>query len=254
LADVARRHNLKLIYDAAHAFGVEVGGRSIAHFGDMCMLSFHATKLYHSLEGGLLTFKDSGLKSTFDYLKNFGFKSEVEVVMPGTNAKMNEMQALMGIQVLKYLDEIIEKGRQIDALYRERLAAVPGIHLSPPLPEDIRCNYAYIPIEVYEKEFGMNRDELYEKLKQYNVFTRRYFYPLICDFACYKSISSGDSLEVARRVSERILNLPTYYDLSINDVHRICDIIVHIHGERTTTMQITEEVTTSRTNPNTKVS
>ena len=178
-----------------------------------------------------MNFKDSGLKSTFDYLKNFGFKSQVEVVMPGTNAKMNEMQALMGIHVLKYLDEIIEKGRQIDALYRERLAAVPGIHLPLSLPEDIRYNYAYMPVEVYEEEFGMNRDELYEKLKQYNVFARRYFYPLICDFACYKSISIGASLEVAQKVSERILTLPTYYDLSLDDVNLICDILVQIQND-----------------------
>ncbi|KKK74230.1 hypothetical protein LCGC14_2885850, partial [marine sediment metagenome] len=254
LADIARRHNLNLIYDAAHAFGVEVNGRSIAHFGDMSMFSFHATKSYHSLEGGLLTFKDSGLKSTFDYLKNFGFKSQVEVVMPGTNAKMTEIQALMGIHVLKYFDEIIEKSQQIDTLYRERFSTVPGIHLPPPLPEDIRYNYAYMPIEVDEKEFGMNRDELYEKLNQYNVFARRYFYPLICDFACYKSISIVASLKVAQKVSERILTLPTYYDLSLDDVNRICDIIMHIHRERTTAMQITEEVTTSRTYSISKVS
>ena len=229
LADVARRHNLKLIYDAAHAFGVKVNGTPIAHFGDMSMFSFHATKLFHSLEGGLLNFKDSGLKSTFDYLKNFGFKSQVEVVMPGTNAKMNEIQALMGIHVLKYLDEIIEKGKKISALYRERLAEVPGIHLPAPFSEDIRYNYAYIPIEVHEKEFGLGRDDLYEKLKQYNIFARRYFYPLICDFACYKSLSVSDSMTVARRVSERILTLPTYYDLSVADVNRICDILVQIN-------------------------
>jgi len=228
LADVARRHNLKLIYDAAHAFGVEVGGRSIAHFGDMSMFSFHATKLYHSLEGGLLTFKDSALKSTFDYLKNFGFKSQVEVVMPGTNAKMNEMQALMGIHVLKYLDAIIEKGRQIDALYRERLGAVPGIHIPLPLPEDIRYNYAYIPIEVDEKEFGMSRDALYEALKEFNIFSRRYFYPLVCDFACYRNVSVADPLMVARRVASRILTLPTYYDLRIVEVRTICDMIDHL--------------------------
>jgi dTDP-4-amino-4,6-dideoxygalactose transaminase len=232
LADVARRHNLKLIYDAAHAFGVEVGGRSIAHFGDMSMFSFHATKLYHSLEGGLLTFQDSGLKSTFDYLKNFGFKSEVEVVMPGTNAKMNEMQALMGIHVLKYLDEIIEKSQQIDALYRKRLSTVPGIHIPPPLPEDIRCNYAYMPIEVDEKEFGMSRDALYEALKEFNIFPRRYFYPLVCDFACYQSVSVKDSLPVARRVSLRILTLPTYYGLSLDEVQRVCDIISHLRNSQ----------------------
>jgi dTDP-4-amino-4,6-dideoxygalactose transaminase len=232
LADVARRHNLKLIYDAAHAFGVEVGGTPIAHFGDMSMFSFHATKLYHSLEGGLLNFQDSGLKGTFDYLKNFGFKSEVEVVMPGTNAKMNEMQALMGIQVLKYLDEIIEKGRQIDALYRERLAAVPGIHLSPLLPEDIRYNYAYMPIEVDEKKFGMNRDALYEALKEFNIFSRRYFYPLVCDFVCYRNVSVADPLMVARRVASRILTLPTYYGLSLDEVQRVCDIISHLRNSQ----------------------
>jgi dTDP-4-amino-4,6-dideoxygalactose transaminase len=228
LADIARRHNLKLIYDAAHAFGVEVGGTPIAHFGDMSMFSFHATKLYHSLEGGLLNFQDSGLKGTFDYLKNFGFKSQVEVVMPGTNAKMNEMQALMGIHVLKYLDEIIEKGRQIDALYRERLATVPGIHLPPPLPEDIRYNYAYIPIEVDEKEFGMSRNALYEALKEFNIFSRRYFYPLVCDFACYRNVSVADPLMVARRVASRILILPSYYDLRLDEVRTICDIIDHL--------------------------
>ena len=133
LADIARRHNLKLIYDAAHAFGVDVGGRSIAHFGDLSMFSFHATKLYHSIEGGLLTFRESGVKDIFDYLKNFGFKNETEVVMPGTNAKMNEMQALMGIQVLKYLPEIISKREKITRLYRERLKEIPGIRLVPPL-------------------------------------------------------------------------------------------------------------------------
>lgn len=225
LADIARRHNLKLIYDAAHAFGVEVSGSSIAHFGDMSMFSFHATKLYHSLEGGLLTFKDSGLKSTFDYLKNFGFKSQVEVVMPGTNAKMNEMQALMGIHVLKYLDEIIEKSQQIDALYRKRLSTFPGIHIPPPLPEDIRYNYAYMPIEVDEKEFGMSRDALYEALKEFNIFSRRYFYPLICDFACYRNVSVADPLKTARGVAERILILPIYYDLELDQVERICEVI-----------------------------
>jgi dTDP-4-amino-4,6-dideoxygalactose transaminase len=228
LADVARRHNLKLIYDAAHAFGVEIGGRSVAHFGDMSMFSFHATKPYHSLEGGLLTFRDSGLKSIFDYLKNFGFKNQVEVVMPGTNAKMNEMQALMGIHVLKYLDEIIEKGRKIDALYRERLATVPGIHLPPSLPEDIRYNYGYMPIQVDEKEFGMSRDALYEALKEFNIFSRRYFYPLVCDFASYRNVSVADPLTVARRVASRILTLPTYYDLRIDEVKTICDTIDHL--------------------------
>ena len=232
LADIARRHNLKLIYDAAHAFGVRVGNRSLAHFGDMSMFSFHATKLYHSLEGGMLTFQDSGLKNILDYLKNFGFKNEVEVVMPGTNAKMNEMQALMGSMVLKHIDENIEKRRQITAIYREKLEDVPGIHLRPELPKDVRYNYAYMPIEVHEKEFGMSRDELYEELKKYNIYARRYFYPLICDFPCYRSIAVKDPLKVARLVASRILTLPIYYDLSLDDVQRICKIIVSIAREQ----------------------
>ncbi len=233
LADIARRHDLRLIYDAAHAFGVRVGSRSIAHFGDMSMVSFHATKLYHSLEGGMLTFQDSGIKSIFDYLKNFGFKSETEVVMPGTNAKMNEMQALMGAMVLEHVYEIIEKRRQIMVIYREKLKKVPGIHLRPELPKDVRYNYAYMPVEVDEEEFGVSRDQLYDKLKEYNIYPRRYFYPLVCDFACYKSVAVKDPLTVARKVSDRILTLPIYYDLSLDDVQKICEIISAIGSKET---------------------
>src|SRR3989304_4575021 len=153
LADIARRHNLRLIYDAAHAFGIKVGDKPIAHFGDLSMFSFHSTKLFHSIEGGMLIFKEAGLKGLFDYLKNFGFKNEVEVVMPGTNAKMNEMQALRGIPVLKYLEEIIKKREQITYIYRNKLKEVPGIRLVPALSHNIQYNYAYMPIEVVEKEF-----------------------------------------------------------------------------------------------------
>jgi dTDP-4-amino-4,6-dideoxygalactose transaminase len=232
LADIARRHNLKLIYDAAHAFGVNVGGRSIAHFGDLSMFSFHATKLYHSIEGGLLTFRESGLKSIFDYLKNFGFKNETEVVMPGTNAKMNEMQALMGMQVLKYLTEIISRREKITHLYRERLKEIPGIRLVPPLSPDVQYNHGYMPIEVDEQVFGMSRDGLYEKLKEWNVYARRYFYPLICDYACYKSVSVKDPLTVARRVTDSIMTLPIYDSLPLTDVEAICDIIGSLQGAR----------------------
>lgn len=228
LVDIARRHNLKLIYDAAHVFGVKVGNNSIAHFGDLSMFSFHATKSFHSLEGGMLIFREAGLKGVFDYLKNFGFKNEVEVVMPGTNAKMNEMQALMGIQVLKHLDEIIDKRGRITDLYRERLKEVPGIRLVASLSPDIRYNHVYMPIEVDEQEFGMSRDALYEKLKQYNVFSRRYFYPLICDYACYRSVSINDPLTVARRVADCILTLPIYDSLELSDVESICEIITSL--------------------------
>lgn len=229
LADIARRHNLRLIYDAAHAFGTEVGNKPIAHFGDLSMFSFHSTKLFHSIEGGMLIFREAGLKVMFDYLKNFGFKNEVEVVMPGTNAKMNEMQALMGIQILRYLEEIIQKRARITDIYRDRLREVPGIRLVPALPSDIKYNHAYMPIEVDEQEFGMSRDVLYEKLKEWNVFARRYFYPLICDFPCYRGISVNGSLTVARRVADRILTLPIYDSLELSYVETICEIIRHLH-------------------------
>jgi dTDP-4-amino-4,6-dideoxygalactose transaminase len=231
LADIARRHNLRLIYDAAHAFGVEVGSKSIAHFGDLSMFSFHATKPYHSMEGGLLIFKETGLKNVFDYLKNFGFKNEVEVVMPGTNAKMNEMQALMGVQVLKHLEEVILKRTKIADLYWQGLKEVPGIHLVLALSPDIKCTHAYMPIEVDEEEFGMSRDALYETLKQYNVYSRRYFYPLVCDYACYRNVSIRDPLTVARRVADRILTLPIYDGLKPSEVEGICEIIQDIQGK-----------------------
>lgn len=225
LADIARRHNLKLLYDAAHAFGVNIGNQSIAHFGDLSMFSFHATKLFHSLEGGMLIFRDSGLKSKFDYLKNFGFKNEVEVVMPGTNAKMNEFQALMGIQVLGYLNEIVARRIKIAELYRDRLRDVPGIRLTPPLPSEIKYNYAYMPIEIDEQEFGMDREALYARLKEWNVYTRRYFYPLVCDFACYRNVTVNGPLTVARRAAERILTLPIYDGLELSEVEAICEIV-----------------------------
>ncbi len=231
LADIARRHNLRLLYDAAHAFGVTVGGKSIAHFGDLSMFSFHATKLFHSLEGGMLIFKDAGLKAKFDYLKNFGFKNEVEVVMPGTNAKMNEIQALMGIHVSKYLDRIVQKRCSITDLYRERLKDVPGIRLVPSLPPDVNYNYAYMPVEVNEEEFGMDREALYERLKEWNVYTRRYFYPLVCDFPCYRSVQVSDPLTTARRAAERILTLPIYDSLELPDVEKICEIIRFLHKD-----------------------
>jgi dTDP-4-amino-4,6-dideoxygalactose transaminase len=228
LADIARRHNLRLIYDAAHAFGIKVGNKPIAHFGDLSMFSFHSTKLFHSIEGGMLIFQEAGLKGMFDYLKNFGFENETEVVMPGTNAKMNEMQALMGIQVLQYIEEIISKRAKITDVYRQRLAEIPGIRLVPALTSDVQYNYAYMPIEVDELEFGISRDALYEKLKEWNIHTRRYFYPLICDFPCYRSISVNGSLPVARRVASRILTLPIFDSLDLSDVEAICEIIMSL--------------------------
>jgi len=232
LADIARRHNLKLIYDAAHAFGVKIGSKPIAHYGDLTMFSFHATKSFHSLEGGLLIFQEPGFKGIFDYLKNFGFKNEVEVVMPGTNAKMNEMQALMGIQVMKYLDEIVEKRARIADVYRQFLRSVPGIRMAAPLPSHVAGCHAYVPIEVDAEEFGMSRDALYEALKKWNVYSRRYFYPLVCDYPCYRHVSVNGTLTTARRAADRILTLPIYDGLDLSDVEAICSIIKHLQSER----------------------
>lgn len=231
LERIARKHGLKLLYDAAHAFGVEVGGIPIGHFGDLSMFSFHATKVFHSIEGGMLTFRDPGLRRLFDYLKNFGFENETEVVMPGTNAKMNEFQALMGLLLLRRMDEMRKQRQAIDERYRQRLALVPGVRLVSPPASTVRYNYAYLPVEIAEREFGLARDELYLKLREYNVFARRYFYPLVPDFACYRSLFAAGDLPVARLAAARIITLPIYSDLSLDDVDRICDIIGHIQSE-----------------------
>lgn len=233
LSDIAKKHNLKLIYDAAHAFGVQVDQKSIAQFGDLSMFSFHATKLYHSFEGGMLAFPDRKLTRIFDYLKNFGFENETEVVMPGTNAKMTEVQALMGSILLPYLETIIRERKCIYDCYYERLGETPGIRLPAKHGQNIQYNYSYMPVEINELEFGMSRDQLYEKLKDYNVFARRYFYPLICDFPCYKNVHIKGSLSIARKVASRILTLPIYSGLSLQEVNQICDIIIDVQRRGT---------------------
>ena len=228
LADIARRHKLLLLYDAAHAFGVTVDGKSIGHYGDLSMFSFHATKLFHSIEGGMLMFSDPAQMKVFDYLKNFGFDGETEVVMPGTNAKMNEFQALMGLQVLGHMEGIISRRREIDALYRTKLNKIPGIHI-PDLPSaKVKFNYSYFPVEIDAEQFGMERDQLYTALQRFNVFSRRYFYPLVPDFACYRNVSVKDPLTKARNIARRILTLPIYDSLALQDVDRICEFIESI--------------------------
>lgn len=239
LEKIARKHGLKLLYDAAHAFGVQVDGTPIGQFGDLSMFSFHATKCFHSVEGGMLMFRDPRLVRLFGYLKNFGFEDEVEVVMPGTNAKMNELQALMGLLMLDRMEEMIEKRRAITSRYRERLSIVPGIELALPVADNVRYNYGYMPVEVDQSQFGMARDELCLKLRAYNVFARRYFYPLVPDFACYHGMVPQGSLPVARRVASRILTLPIYHDLHLEDVDRICDIITFIQSESRETSRLT---------------
>jgi len=226
LADIARRHNLKLIYDAAHAFGVSTPA-PIAQLGDMSMFSFHATKVFHTVEGGMLAFTVPDLRRRLGYLRNFGFESEVEVAMPGTNAKMNELQALMGLLMLDQLDEMIASQARIATSYHHSLNDIAGIVCSSPAP-GVDGNHGYFPIRV-TAAFGCTRDALYEALKEFNVFTRRYFYPLVCDHPCYRTVPMHDALPVARRVATEILALPMYPELSLDDTQRICDIIAHIH-------------------------
>lgn len=225
LAEIARRHHLYLIYDAAHAFGVTVGGRSLALYGDVSMLSLHATKLFHSIEGGLLVYADTRWQKPFNQLKNFGFSSETEVVQTGTNAKMNEFQALMGSLLLPEIDHLIATRARLTRLYRERLAKIPGISLPPPTAPEVADNYAYLTVEIDREQGGLSRDELYERLKTFNVYTRRYFYPLLTDFPCYSEARVPHELPVATRAAERILTLPLYHDLTTEQVLRLCDII-----------------------------
>jgi dTDP-4-amino-4,6-dideoxygalactose transaminase len=236
LERIARKHGLKLLFDAAHAFGVEVAGTPIGTLGDVSMFSFHATKVLHSIEGGMLIFSDDELQRRFDHLKNFGFESETEVALPGTNAKMSEFQALMGMLLLERIDEMIEKRRTLTQHYRARLWQIPGIRLAALPAKNVKYNYAYMSVEIDHDLFGMARDELYFKLRDYNVLARRYFFPIIPDFSCYRGMFRGADLEVARGVASRILTLPLYSELDIETVDRICDMLeyfhVHAHSEQ----------------------
>jgi dTDP-4-amino-4,6-dideoxygalactose transaminase len=228
LADVARRRRLKLIYDAAHAFGVTIEGRSIAHWGDVSVFSFHATKPYHSIEGGLLAFADPAFKETFNRLKNFGIVSEHEIAGFGTNAKMNEFQALMGLKVLPHLNSIIAARSRVARVYRERLSEIDCLHLPPALPSGVEANHAYQPAEIIEGMAPISRDTLCEKLRTYNVFARRYFYPLLTDCSVYRTARRVGDLAVARRTARQILTLPIHHDLSLDSAHRICDMLTHL--------------------------
>lgn len=224
IQQIAQKYNLKVIYDAAHAFGVEIDGTAIGNFGDVSMLSFHATKVFNTIEGGALLYKDKTYERQFNLYKNFGITGQESVESVGLNAKMNEFQAAMGLVNLKYVDEQIEKRKAITALYRERLREVKGIYLVDE-KKNIKSNYAYFPILVDEKEFGMTRDALFEKLKEYNVFARKYFYPLTSDYECYEAQYEKCDLKNSRYVAERILTLPIYGELKSDETETIVKII-----------------------------
>ena len=227
IQEVADKYGLKVIYDAAHAFGVEVNGEGILNAGDMSTLSFHATKVYNTIEGGGLVMHDAQTKKRVDYLKNFGFAGETEVVAPGINSKVDEMRSAYGLLNLRQVDQAIEARHQVAIKYREALREVEGITFFEDMP-GVKHNYSYFPIFVNEKKYGMSRDELYFKLKERGILGRRYFYPLISTFTTYRGLESAnpDNLPNAHKMAEEVICLPMYHALSEEDVERIIEQII----------------------------
>jgi len=236
IQQIADKYGLKVIYDAAHAFGVEVpappssgteGLVSVLNFGDMSTLSFHATKVYNTIEGGAMVMHDEKTKKRIDYLKNFGFAGETEVVAPGINSKMDEMRAAYGLLNLKQVDAAIEARHQVAIKYREALRDVEGITFWDDLP-GVRHNYSYFPIFVDAAKYGMTRDELYFKMKEQGVLGRRYFYPLISDFSTYRSLPSAtkENLPVATKMANEVICLPMHHGLTDEDINRVLEMVV----------------------------
>jgi dTDP-4-amino-4,6-dideoxygalactose transaminase len=224
--EIADMYGLKLIYDAAHAFGVKIKNNSVLNFGDLSILSFHATKVFNTMEGGAIVSHDEHTKQRIDYLKNFGFAGETKVIATGINAKMNEMQAALGLVQLKHYNENLNKRLILVSEYRNILRKIPGVSfLETPINSD--PNGAYFPIFIDEIEYGIGRDKLFLKLKEKNIYCRRYFYPLITDFPMYKNLNSAipTNLKNANFIAERVICLPIYPSLEINHVNTICKII-----------------------------
>ena len=223
---IADKYGLKVIYDAAHAFGVEVNGESILNAGDLSTLSFHATKVYNTIEGGALVMHDEKMKKRIDYLKNFGFADEVTVVAPGINSKMDEMRAAYGLLNLKQVDTAIEARHQVAVKYREALRPIDGITFFDDMP-GVRHNYSYFPIFIDENKYGMTRDELYFKMKERNVLGRRYFYPLISTFSTYRGLESSNprNLPNAHKMADSVICLPMHHALTDEDIQRILHCI-----------------------------
>lgn len=223
IQEIADKHGLKVIYDAAHAFGVTKNGGSILNYGDLSILSFHATKVFNTIEGGAIVCQDEQTKLKIDQLKNFGFVNETTVVEAGINAKMNELQAAFGLLQLESIAIEIGKRKKVAEAYRDLLKGVRGIRLFEDIP-GVEHNYSYFTIFV-DQDYPLTRDELYEKLKMQNIFGRRYFYPLISDFSMYKDLPSNNvnNLKEAIKIAEQVICLPMYSDLI--DVQRITDVI-----------------------------
>jgi dTDP-4-amino-4,6-dideoxygalactose transaminase len=227
---IADRHGLRVIYDAAHAFGVQYRGESVLNYGDVSMLSFHATKLFSTVEGGALVSHSAAQQSRINFLKNFGIANEEEVVGPGINGKMDEFHAAFGLLHLRMVDDEIRSRRNIATIYRERLSDVPGVTVLKDQPYTV-SNYAYFPVFVDANRYGRNRDELFVLLRDCNVVARKYFYPLLSHASCYAALPSAapSRLPVAERAAQQVLCLPIYGSLDGETAHRICDIIQACH-------------------------
>lgn len=223
---IADIYGLRIIYDAAHAFGVKKDGESILNWGDLSILSFHATKVYNTIEGGAIICQDEKTKQRIDLLKNFGFRDEVTVIEPGINAKLNEVQAAYGLLQLKHVDGYIAKRKEITELYKKLLKDINGIHYIE-VDSNVDYTYAYFPITVNTQDYGLSRDELYFKMQENDIFGRRYFYPLISDFPTYRGLPSAkaENLPVATRVAKEIICLPIYPELPLEDVAKVCELI-----------------------------
>ena len=226
IQEIADVYGLKVIYDAAHAFGVEVEGESILNAGDLSTLSFHATKVYNTIEGGAMVMHDAETKKRIDYLKNFGFAGETTVVGPGINSKMDEIRSAYGLLNLRQVDAAIEVRHQVAIHYREALKDIPGITFWNDMP-GVKHNYSYFPIFVDAEKYGMTRDELYFKMKEKNILGRRYFYPLISTFSTYRGCPGAEpsNLPVATRMAEQVICLPMHHELSKDDLDRVINMI-----------------------------
>lgn len=226
IKEIADTYGLKVIYDACHTFGVTINDIPVLNFGDLSVMSFHATKSYTTFEGGAIVCHDAATKKRIDNLKNFGFVGETTVVTPGINAKMNEMQAAMGLLQLKYVDRAVAKRKKIAELYRDRLKGVAGLTYLDDFPGIKQC-YPYFPILIDKDKFGKTRDAVYEELKKHDIYGRRYFYPLISQFPTYRGLESAQpgKMPVAERMTEEVICLPIYTDLEIGQVDVICKII-----------------------------
>ena len=226
IQEIADKYGLKVIYDAAHAFGVEMNGKSILEAGDMSTLSFHATKVYNTVEGGALVCQDAQTKKRIDYLKNFGFAGETTVIAPGINGKIDEIRSAYGLLNLKQVDTAIEARHQVAIKYREVLRTIKGIRVMEDIP-GVRHNYSYFPIFVDAKEYGMTRDELYYKLKESNIWGRRYFSTLISEFSTYRGLESArpEGLPVAKKIADSVICLPIHHGLTDLEIQLIIDII-----------------------------